>query len=52
MNVHVSDFSFAGDIVVLWMYTDTQVENDEWLEGQVEVRAHRHDEIVQNYTVR
>ena len=36
---------------MLWLYTDTEVANDEWLEGQVGVRAHRHDDILQNYTV-
>ena len=36
---------------MVWEYTDTMVENDNWLEGQVEIRAHAVDDIPQNYTV-
>ena len=41
----------AGDIEILWEYTSEKVNNDEWLKGQVEVRAHLYQEKPQNYTV-
>ena len=41
----------AGDIQILWEYTSEQVNNDEWLKGQLEVRAQYYQDKPQNYTV-
>ena len=41
----------AGDITTVWEYTSDQVDTDEWLEGQLEVRAHHFEDLPQNYTV-
>ena len=44
--------SHAGEIELLWMYTNEQVQNDEWFVGQMEVQAHNWEDQPQNYTVR
>ena len=36
---------------MVWEYTDTMVDDNNWLEGQVEVRANYYDDVPQNYTV-
>ena len=43
---------FKGIIELIWEYTDTMVDDNNWIEGEVEVRAHYVDDIPQNYTVR
>ena len=42
---------FKGIIEIIWEYTDTMVDDNNWIEGEVEVRAHYVDDIPQNYTV-
>lgn len=48
----------SGAIKTVWMYSNTQVTDNNWLEGQVEIRADvappdfkSKDEFIQNYTV-
>ena len=41
----------AGDIQLVWEYTSEQVNIDEWLEGQLEVRAPYYQDKPHNYTV-
>ena len=41
----------AGDIQTVWEYTSEQVNTDEWLEGQLEVRAPYYQDKPHNYTV-
>ena len=36
---------------LLWQLTSSSVESDGWAVGQVPVRAHMIDDVVQNYTV-
>ena len=40
-----------GEMDILWHYTSEQVKNDAWFTGRMEVRAHKVDEIPQNYSV-
>ena len=49
----------AGAIKIIWQYSSADVNDDNWIEGQVEVRAdyalgppeHGEERIPQNYTV-
>ena len=35
----------------IWFYTSEQVENNGWFAASMEVRAHSHNDVPQNYTV-
>ena len=42
----------GNNIELVWFYSSEQVSSDAWVNGSLEVRAHYHDDVPQNYTVR
>ena len=41
----------GDNIELVWHYSSEQVNNDAWLNASLEVRAHNHDDVPQNYSV-